>query len=511
MNHKGFILCVDDQPEVVDMLLMQLENAVGDECTIEVAESAAEALRVLDELEAQGDMLELVITDEIMPGLKGSRFLEMIHDHDPDIMTMMLTGQAGLDDVIYAVNHGHLAKCLKKPWDFDELRQMVRVLLDQTRRNRRHRRLSQQVVEEKNKAEAIVHSITDGILVIDSDDKVSLMNEACTKILGVSEDELQGKRLLDVLKIKELMLLHMSASTHLDNVVSDEIVLPNPQDANAHLAIIAIAKTLRDKSGEPLGVVTVLRDVTQEKEITAMKANFLATISHELRTPLTPIVATFELLSQETLGALNQEQREFIDTSREQSKVLSELIDNLIDLSMLETGVLELHLEELDSAMVLREAADAAQARIHAKGLQFSFDIEPGLPQLVADKAKILRLFKLLLSNAVKFTKAGSVCLKIERAAMSDDGSQDGVHCAVIDSGIGIARSQQSRVFEKFYQTDNSITREFRGSGLGLSICKAIVDAHHGRIWLESELHKGTTVHVILPITQPSQNSVEHA
>jgi PAS domain S-box-containing protein len=387
-------------------------------------------------------------------------------------------------------------------------------LLQQARTNRRNKRLAQQVIDEKNKAEAIVHSINDGILVIDSNDKVSLMNAACVKILGVSEHELLGKRLLDVLKIREFILLHMEASKRLDEVVSDEIALPNPQDSDTTLYIIAIAKTLRDKSGEPLGVVTVLRDITQEKEIRAMKANFLATVSHELRTPLTSIVSTFELLSRETLGALNQEQREFIDTSREQGKVLSELIDNLIDLSSLESGEMELHPEHIDIESLTQDASNSVHESATAKGLEFFIDIEPDLPQLVADKAKILRLFKLLLSNAVKFTKEGSVRLVIASTFISPDESgldHKGMKFSIIDSGIGMTRTHQAKVFEKFYQVDNSTTREFRGSGLGLSICKAIVEAHYGRIWIESELHEGTTVHVVLPIHQHSRNDAENA
>lgn len=514
MENKGFILCVDDQPEVIDMLLVQLERAVGDECIIEVAESADEALKVFHELEDQGEIIELVITDEIMPGLKGSRFLEAIHEHDPDIMTMMLTGHAGLDDVIYAVNHGRLAKCLKKPWSSEELQDIVVTLLEQTRTNRRNKRLAQQVIDEKNKAEAIVHSISDGILVIDSSDKVSLMNAACVRILGLSERELYGKRLLDVVKVKELILLHMAASKQSNEVVSDEIALPSPQDTNATLYIIAIAKTLRDKSGKPLGIVTVLRDITQEKEINAMKANFLATVSHELRTPLTSIISTFELLAQEVLGALTQEQREFIDSSREQGSVLAELIENLIDLSTLEAGNMELHTEACDSALVIHEAAQPFQPAIHTKGLQFSCEFEPALPQIVADKAQILRLFTLLLSNAVKFTQKGNVCVKIAHTSTSIDDResvQEELHYAISDSGIGITQTHQNRVFEKFYQVDSSTTREFKGSGLGLSVCKAIVEAHQGRIWLESELHKGTTVHVVLPVTQSSHEDVANA
>lgn len=515
---KGIIVCVDDQPEIVDVLMMQLENAVGNECEIEVAESAQEALSVLSELEENGDVVELVISDEIMPGLQGSKFLEKVHAHDPDIMAMLLTGQAGLDDVVYAVNHAGLAKCLKKPWDYDELKQTVKELIEQTRINRRNKQLEQAILAEKNKAEAIVHSITEGILVIDSDDRISLVNEACRTILGRSERELLGKRILDVFELKDLILLHMEAAQQTDQVISHEIVLPNPYHPQAHLYIVATAKTLRDKQGLPLGVVTVLRDVTREKEINAMKANFLATVSHEFRTPLTSIVSTFELLLQDSLGELTPDQREFISTSKEQSKILSELIDNLINLSSLEANEMELRPEPLDVKRVVEETAAAMSEAVRAKGLRFSTEIEPNLPTMIGDKAKIVQMLKALLSNAVKFTKEGDVKLIVRRSSewrdlkeraplsaptVAHQAQEEGLLFSVIDTGIGISPDNFTRIFDKFYQVDNSTTREFRGSGLGLSICKAIVDAHHGHIWLESQLQQGTAFYVLFPLTQP--------
>jgi PAS domain S-box-containing protein len=512
---KGFIICVDDQPEIVDVLLMQLENAIGTECEIEVAESAHEALEVLRELSDRGEVIELVITDEIMPGLQGSKFLEMVHKHDPDIMTMLLTGQAGLNDVVYAVNHARLAKCLKKPWEYDELRDTVKELVAQARLNRRNKQLDAEVVAEKNKAEAIVHSIADGILVIDSDDKISLVNEACVDILGRSEEELLGMRILEALKVKELILLHMEAAQRSGEVISDEIVLPKPGEPGSNLVIIAVARTLRDKDGLPLGVVTVLRDITREKEVSAMKANFLATVSHELRTPLTSIISTFELLLQDALGELTQEQREFITTSKEQGNILSELIDNIIDLSNLESNQIELTPERLDLESIALELSTLIRKAAWEKGLTFSLDIEPDLPEIVADKANIERMLKILLSNAVKFTKEGSLTLRIHRtsewkdvlaseseseAEQPSQPAEDGIQFSVIDTGIGIAPDNFEKIFEKFYQVDSSITREFRGSGLGLSICKAIVNAHHGHIWIESTLEQGSSFHVMLPV-----------
>jgi PAS domain S-box-containing protein len=494
-RQKGFIICVDDQPEILDVVLMQLEHAVGHTCEIEIAQSAEEALEVLSKLEKREEVIELVIADEIMPGLQGSKFLEIVHQHDPDIMTMVLTGQAGLDDVVYAVNHAELAKCLKKPWEYEDLKHMVEELIAKARMNRRNKSLAQEVVTEKNKAEAIVHSITDGILVIDSEDRISLVNEACIKILGQSESALLGTRILDILELKELMLLLIEASQHPGDSVSTEIVMKNSADGLMDQYLVVVARTLRDKNGYHLGVVTVLRDVTKEKEMSAMKANFLSTISHELRTPLTSILSTFELLLQNSLGVLNKDQREFINLSKDQSEFLLEMIENLLDLSALESQQIGLMKEPIELQAIASETSAAARKIAEAKGLGLYLDVEPDLPKIMGDKRKIEQTLNILLSNALKFTKQGEIRMNIRRHP------EAGVHISVSDTGIGIAPDYFEKIFDKFFQVDNSSTREFGGFGVGLAICKAIVQAHQGRIWVESELHKGATFHVVLPLT----------
>jgi len=492
---KGYIICVDDQPEVVGSLLTQLEHAVGEACEIEVAESAAEALEVIDDLLAQGEQIDIVITDEIMPGMQGSHFLEIVHKRDRNIMTVILTGQAGFDDVVYAVNHAGLEKCLKKPWDYDELKETVETLIQKAKIKRLNDRLSEELLAEKNKAEAIVHSITDGIIVFDGNDRISLVNKACTDILGCREDDIIGKRILDVLELRDLILLLVEASHRTNEVVSDEIILRREENPSEERNIIAIARTLRDKDDYPMGVVTILRDVTQEKEVSRLKANFLSTVSHELRTPISSILSTFELLLQETLGELNADQRDFITMSWKQSEVLSELIDNLIDVTGLEANQIDLNPSFFDMAYAAQEVAEIAREAALAKGLEFTITIAPALPQIWADRPKIIRVLKNLLLNAIKFTEVGSVSLTVTH-------QDDAILMSVADSGIGIAEEHFERIFEKFYQVDNTSTREFGGSGLGLSICKAIVKAHQGRIWVESALHQGATFHISLPCAQ---------
>jgi len=247
--------------------------------------------------------------------------------------------------------------------------------------------------------------------------------------------------------------------------------------------------------------VTVLRDVTREKEISALKANFLATVSHELRTPLTSIISTFELLMQNSLGELTVDQREFIETSKEQGKILSDLIDNLIDLSSLEANQIELTFAPIEMGNLALEIAEFAKKSADAKGLQFALHLHPDLPPIIGDRVKLERMLKALISNAVKFTKDGGVKVAI-RLKMHGNPPQEWVLISIRDTGIGIAQEDFGRIFDKFYQVDNSTTREFRGSGIGLSVCKAIVEAHHGHIWVESEVRQGATFHVLLPLTQ---------
>ena len=489
---KGFIICVDDQPEVVGSLLTQLEHAVGKACEIEVAESAAEALAVIDELLEKGEQIDIVITDEIMPGMQGSKFLEIVHKRDRNIMTVILTGHAGFDDVVYAVNHAGLERCIKKPWDYNELKDTVEELVQKAKIKRLNDRLSQDLLAEKNKAEAIVHSIADGIIVFDGNDRITLVNRACIDILGCQEDDLVGKRILDVLELRDLIMLLIEASHRTNEVVSDEIVIRREDDPSVERSIIATARTLRDKDDFPMGVVTILRDVTQEKEVNRLKANFLSTVSHELRTPISSILSTFELLLQETLGDLNADQRDFISLSRKQGEELSELIDNLIDVTGLEANQIDLNPSFFDIGLAAQEVAEIVQETALAKGLQFKTIIAPDLPKILADKPKIIRMLRNVLLNAIKFTESGAVSLSMAH-------EENSLLISVADSGIGIAEEHFERIFEKFYQVDNTSTREFGGSGLGLAICKAIVKAHHGRIWVESALHEGATFHIQLP------------
>jgi len=247
------------------------------------------------------------------------------------------------------------------------------------------------------------------------------------------------------------------------------------------------------------------------KELDRLKSNFLATISHELRTPLTSIIGYSEMLGSGIAGEMNDEQREFVDTIRSKGDHLLALISNLLDLSKLEQGNLDLRREALDPVALLDEVAKTVTPHAHKKNVVIETETIGNVPRLAGDPVRIKQVLFNLADNAVKFTPAdGKVYLKV-RATEVDPGGDGGfgavlmatprraVEFSVQDTGIGIPKEELHNVFDAFYQVDGSSTREHGGAGLGLSIVKRLVDAHEGDVRVESGVGEGTTFVVTIP------------
>jgi two-component system sensor histidine kinase BarA len=257
------------------------------------------------------------------------------------------------------------------------------------------------------------------------------------------------------------------------------------------------------------------------KELDRLKSDFLATMSHELRTPLTSIIGYSEMLASGMGGELNSEQQEFVETIRAKGDHLLELITSLLDMSRFEQGNIVLKQELFDPARLVEEVVRTVAPTAKKKGVSIAQRVDSNLPRVVADAARMRQVLQNLTDNALKFTPHGGH-VSIEVSAV--DGQSHGaetpfdednaglvlmmapqryIQFAVRDTGIGIARSEQERVFDAFYQVDSSATREHGGTGLGLSIVKRLVEAHNGTVTLESTLGRGTTFFVRLPEAEP--------
>jgi two-component system, NarL family, sensor histidine kinase BarA len=263
------------------------------------------------------------------------------------------------------------------------------------------------------------------------------------------------------------------------------------------------------------------------KELDRLKSNFLATVSHELRTPLTSIIGYSEMLVEGIAGALEGEQKEFVETIHEKGEQLLSLIMGLLDLSKLESGTMSVRARPTDLRKVLAAVESTLAPAAQKKSVALEVDVAPDVPEMRADSERLRQVFLNLGENAVKFTpKGGTVTFRVRMETPSNEGeaapaalagsgfallapARARVEVRVIDTGIGIPLRERTRVFDPFYQVDSSSTREYGGTGLGLSIAKRLVDAHGGKISIEDNEPKGTVFVILLPIGAAASASAD--
>jgi len=249
----------------------------------------------------------------------------------------------------------------------------------------------------------------------------------------------------------------------------------------------------------------------KQRELDRLKTNFLAMMSHELRTPLTSIIGYSDMLLEGMAGPLHGDQAQFVGTIREKGESLLELIQALLEISRVEAGVVEVGHDPYEIAAVLASAQRTVLPQAQKKGLRLQVHVDAGLPSMLGDPGKVAQCLINLLTNAVKFTPpGGEIRVRAdlfdgERRYTGDDGRfgrprERFVRVVVADTGIGIPADKVNRVFQAFYQVDNSFTREYGGTGLGLAIVKSFVEAHGGEVWVDSVEGQGTTFSLLLPV-----------
>jgi signal transduction histidine kinase len=260
-----------------------------------------------------------------------------------------------------------------------------------------------------------------------------------------------------------------------------------------------------DSEGALYGVLTVLQDVTQFKELDRMKSDFIATLSHEFRTPLTSMNMSVDILSQGILGPLNEKQKELINSAKEDCFRLTKLARELLQLSKLESGKVQLKNEELDLQSVIDLSVHPLLLQFNEKQIHLVTDIEPGLPRLIADEQQISWVITNLVTNALRYTDAGgtvSIRARSQGRGNGPEGTRDfgeAVLVEVEDTGQGIAKENLEKIFDKFVQVKGMAGSTPGSVGLGLAIAKEIVEMYRGRIWAESELGRGSKFSFILP------------
>jgi signal transduction histidine kinase len=235
------------------------------------------------------------------------------------------------------------------------------------------------------------------------------------------------------------------------------------------------------------------------RELDKLKSNFLATVSHELRTPLTSVIGYSEMLLEGLAGPLREEQREYVGTIMEKGESLLHLISGILDISKIEKGVQEIVRQRVRPKALVESAVSTVRPQAQKKDLQLEIDAPAGLPDINVDVYKVRQVLINLLGNAVKFTGKGGLIVVRARPAGPFGPSPESVRFEVADDGIGIPEDKLDRIFDVFFQVDNTSTREYGGTGLGLAIVKNFVESHGGEVSVVSRLNEGSTFSFTLP------------
>lgn len=348
--------------------------------------------------------------------------------------------------------------------------------------------------EEKNKTSLIIQNFTDGILVFDKKEKISLINPQITTFFRIKPSELIGKSLDDLSKISDLNPLVEVLKKETKKIFRKEVQIKE----NLILEITSVSLT---KNGENFGKLVILHDITREKTIERIKTEFVSISAHQLRTPLSAIKWTLHMILEGDLGPINIEQKEFLEKIYKSNERMINLINDLLDVSRIEEGRYIYHLTWVDLSQVVDSVINMFEDEIKKKDLRVLFQ-KPfqKTPKVLVDEEKIKLAIQNLLENSIKYTrKNGEILIFLEPLKKE-------IKFSIKDNGLGIPKNQQWRVFSKFFRGSNVIQIEPDGTGLGLFITKNIIEAHGGKIWFESEEGKGTTFYFTLPFEKTNQD-----
>lgn len=403
----------------------------------------------------------------------------------PDSYEILGTGPEGPNSSWYKtrlgpiLNNGQVTAVTLVATDITEFKQMEKKLK-----------------QSKESLRAIIDSSPNAITVTDLNGKIIDCNQATLDMHGFSvKEELIGKDALILIagKDRQMALENMRKTLREGNIKDVEYIFVT-KDGREFPAELS-ASVIRDSSGKPVGFMAITKDITERKRVDRVKSEFVSLASHQLRTPLAIMSWYSEMLLNEKTGKLNVEQKKYLDVIYTTNQQLGRLVNVLLDVSRIEIGTLGINPRPTNLVDLANNALSELQPQIRNKKLKIekNYDKEP--PIINVDSNIMQIIFRNLLSNAVKYTPEGGRVKLLIKKQKSD------VLIEISDSGYGIPRTQQSQIFSKFFRGDNIKEKAPDGNGLGLYIVRSVLEESGGKIWFESKENKGTTFHILIPLT----------
>jgi PAS domain S-box-containing protein len=359
-------------------------------------------------------------------------------------------------------------------------------------------RLYREAERARGQARAILDATGEGMVLVSPEREFLAANQRFAELFGVALDEVLGRHFADLGGLVERIFSDPEGfrrrvtGTASDRELQFTETLVQRWPVARELELFSTP--VHDSGGEFLGRLYVFRDLTREREVDQMKREFVSVVSHELRTPLTSIKGYVDLILDGYAGEVQATQREFLEIIQRSGDRLVAIVNDLLDVSRIESGRIQLERGRLDLAALLRETADLLLPQIVEKGQELAVDLPETLPEVWADRGRVSQVLSNLLSNAHKYTPADG---RIYLSARAEPGR---VRVVVRDTGIGLTAEEQTKLFTKFFRSQHELVRDQTGTGLGLVITRSLIELHGGELTVESAPGKGSTFGFTLPL-----------
>ncbi|MDY6854539.1 MAG: response regulator [Thermodesulfobacteriota bacterium] len=488
------ILVIDDEAVIRDGCLRILTR---DGCRVKTVKNGEEGLHLIH---TEKESFDVLLLDLMMPGISGMDVLDALRGIDDNLIVVVITGYATVESAVEAMKKGAY-DFIAKPFTPEQLRIVVKRAMEksilqreaESLRNEREKSLKD-IAYEKSRLSTIINFMADGVLVTDRESLIVLHNPAAIRLLEIEKLPIINRPISQCIHDNDLAeavaaALNAEETKYLE--ISRQI---SPSKGEGVVFLSADVASVLDKEGSVMGSVTVLHDITQEKELNQMKSDFLSLVSHELRAPVSAIQQQLSVIQEGMTGSITVKQKNMLTRAKERTKGILELINDLLNVSKIDSGIVVQHKELIELEDVLERACQIMEPEAETRGINLKIEISESPPLIKADKGNMEELFINLINNAIKYNiRGGSVTIRVLPQG-------EYIRVDVSDTGIGIPEKDIPKIFDRFYRVKDNQTRMIVGTGLGLPIAKGIIEAHHGSIQISSKEGTETTVTVFLPI-----------
>lgn len=491
INNKANILIVDDEKGLRLGTKRLLEEEGYDVATAENGEEGIEL--------GTSKEFDVAVIDLKMPDIDGLDVLKEIKNVHPNTVCFIATAYASYDTAILATRIGAYGY-IPKPFTPEEFCYQIeqgikqrKLILDSERLKKEREENLLELASEKSRLNAIIKSINEGVLVINKNNEVVYYNYSALKFLNLPDLKI-GDTITNRLPEKICGIIKKIFSK--EKILLKSYTVQTEVGANNELIIEAACTPVPQPDGTLAGVVITLGNITEFKKIEIIKSQFVSMVAHELKAPLAAIQGFLNIILDTSLNLDKEKEKDYLKRSVSRLKSLTDLVNDLLDISRMEIKTKQRELEDVMLGDVVNSTLQLLELEAKKKNLTIEKQFEENIPSIKADINEITRMVTNLLSNACKYNvENGKIIISISAL-------QNYLQLVVKDTGVGLKAEEKAKLFSEFYRAKNERTRGISGTGLGLSIVKRIVDSYHGSINVESEYGMGTSFTIKLPINQ---------